>query len=251
MAKIQCNVISYTLMRTVDIDVILPTISIPESLDGTFSRKEVHHDYSKKFPVLYLLHGYGNNHAQWCGYTNIELFAEERQIAVVMISGENKKYIDSNESETEDKFADFIQNELPEFITQVFPISDKREDTFIAGLSMGGFGALYHALSYSGKYGAAGAFSPAVEMTNNPISLYNIVDNTKVNMPFFITCGEKDFVYQSNVRFVDYAKEKGLDITWISEPDYDHEWRFWNLSVERFLDWLPRTDAYKDLKRKV
>ncbi|MFQ7319280.1 MAG: hypothetical protein ACLRO0_10945 [Massilimicrobiota timonensis] len=118
MAKIHCNVISYTLMRTVDIDVILPTVTIPESM---MNQGKIHHDYHQKFPVLYLLHGFGNNHAQWCGYTNVELYAEERQIAVVMISGENKKYIDQND----DCFADFIQNELPEFITQVFPVSTK------------------------------------------------------------------------------------------------------------------------------
>ena len=62
-----------------------------------------------------------------------ELYAEERQIAVVMISGENKKYIDQDE----DLFVDFIENELPEFITQVFPVSTRKEDTYIAGLSMG------------------------------------------------------------------------------------------------------------------
>ena len=54
MAKIQCNVISYTLMRTVDIDVILPTVTIPESM---MNQGKIHHDYHKKFPVLYLLHG--------------------------------------------------------------------------------------------------------------------------------------------------------------------------------------------------
>ena len=54
MAKIQCNVISYTLMRTVDIDVILPSVTIPESMG--MSGEKPHHDYSKKYPVLYLLH---------------------------------------------------------------------------------------------------------------------------------------------------------------------------------------------------
>ena len=105
MAKIQCNVISYTLMRTVDIDVILPSVTIPESMG--MSGEKPHHDYSKKYPVLYLLHGFGNNHAQWGGYTSVELFAEERQIAVVMISGENKYYIDH----PQDAFYDFIENE--------------------------------------------------------------------------------------------------------------------------------------------
>ncbi|MFR7590965.1 MAG: alpha/beta hydrolase [Longibaculum sp.] len=245
MAKFQCNVISYTLKRTIDIDVILPSISIPESLFENI--ENIHHDYSKKLPVLYLLHGFGNNHAQWSGYTNIELYAEERQIAVVMISGENKSYIDSEY----DQFARFIQDELPEFITQVFPISNKKEDTYIAGLSMGGFGALYNGLSKTDQYQAIGAFSPAIEMENNPINLYEMIENKKMSIPIYLTCGENDFVYQSSLKFLKYLKERNNNVTWISEPNYAHEWRFWDLCVERFLDWLPRTDEYKDTHRKI
>lgn len=244
MAKIQCNVISYTLQRTVDIDVILPSVTIPESM---FNNGKVHHNYSKKLPVLYLLHGFGNNHAQWCGYTNVELYAEERQIAVVMISGENKKYIDQND----DLFAKFIQNELPEFITQVFPISTRKEDTYIAGLSMGGFGALYHGLSHPEKYGAIGAFSPGIKMDGNPIDIFEVLDTSSVDIPLYMSCGDQDFLYDTNLEFLDSLKEKGVDVTWVSEPNYEHEWRFWDLCIERFLDWIPRTDDYVNMKRKV
>ena len=133
MAKIQCNVISYTLMRTVDIDVILPTVTIPESM---IIKEKFIMIIKRNFCTLSFT-WFGNNHAQWCGYTNVELYAEERQIAVVMISGENKKYIDQDE----DLFADFIENELPEFITQVFPVPQEKKILILAGLSMGGFGA--------------------------------------------------------------------------------------------------------------
>lgn len=244
MAKIQCNVISYTLMRTVDIDVILPTVTIPESM---INRGHVHHDYNQKFPVLYLLHGFGNNHAQWCGYTNVELYAEERQIAVVMISGENKKYIDQNE----DLFADFIENELQEFITQVFPISTRPEDTFIAGLSMGGFGALYHGLTHPEKYSAIGAFSPAVKMEGNPIDIFEVLDKCEKDIPIYIACGDKDFLYDTNVEFVESLEKKNWTYTWTSVPGYEHEWRFWNICIEKFLDWIVRHDAYASAKRKI
>lgn len=245
MAKIQCNVISYTLMRTVDIDVILPSVTIPESMG--MSGEKPHHDYSKKYPVLYLLHGFGNNHAQWGGYTSVELFAEERQIAVVMISGENKYYIDH----PQDAFYDFIENELPEFIEGVFPISHRKEDRYIAGLSMGGFGALYHGLSNTHKYNAIGAFSAAIKMKGNPIDLYQILENSDGNIPVYMTCGDKDFIYESDVKFVEAMKEKGMNVEWISVKGYEHEWRFWNLAIERFLDWIPRTDEYSNARRKV
>jgi putative tributyrin esterase len=86
----------------------------------------------------------GNNHAQWTGYTNVEMFAEERNMAVVMISGENKFYHDSLDGEP---FFDFVAKEVPEFVTNYFPISAEPEHSYIAGLSMGGYGALLHGLS--------------------------------------------------------------------------------------------------------
>ena len=79
------------------------------------------------YPVLYLLHGFGNNHATWSGYSNVELYAEEQNLAVVMISGENKFYA----NHPGDPFYDFIENELPEFVTANFPVSKKVKDTFI------------------------------------------------------------------------------------------------------------------------
>ena len=247
MAKIQCNMISYTLMRTVDIDVILPSVTIPESMAPMMGGEKPHHDYKQKYPVLYLLHGFGNNHAQWCGYSNIELYAEERQIAVVMISGENKNYI----NQEKDLFCDFIENELPEFIEGVFPISARKEDHYIAGLSMGGFGALYHGLANTNKYHAIGAFSPAIEMEGNPVNLYDVLEESDGNISDYITCGDKDFVYESNTKFIEKMKEKGVTYDWVSVPNYEHEWRFWNLAVERFLDWIPRTDTYANAKRKI
>lgn len=97
MAKLVCNFISYALKRTVDITVVLPSVTIPEAMQLPMPGKEnpvpPTHEVKEKYPVLYLLHGMGNNHAQWTGYTNVELFAEERNMAVVMISGENKFYL--------------------------------------------------------------------------------------------------------------------------------------------------------------
>lgn len=244
MAKIQCNVISYILNRTVDIDIILPTVTIPEARKRT--KEEVCHIYPHKYPVLYLFHGYGNNLKQWCGYTNIELYAEERQIAVVMISAENKFYLNHEQ----DLFYDFIEEELPEFITNTFPISNEAKHTYIAGLSMGGYGALYHGLKNPQKYNAIGAFSAAIDIKDEAPSLNDFIKQEKLPL-IYITCGEDDFLYKNNIIFVSKLKDMKADYTWVSEAAYAHEWRFWDLCIERFLDWLPRTDAYFDIKRKV
>lgn len=263
MAKFNCNVISYTLKRTVDITVIVPTPSIPESLG--LGGVKPSHTPKEKYPVLYLLHGYGNNHATWSGYTNIEFFAEERNIAVVMISGENKFYLNHPNGEN---FYDFIADELPEFVCGMFPISDKPEDTYIAGLSMGGFGTLVHALSRPEKFCAFGAFSAGIALNSE---LFNGGKNAEFNAEFdpltlakkivkegrkfpkaYIACGEEDFLYKDNKNFVNELSEMGVEVNWVSVPKYMHEWRFWNMQVEAFLDWIPRTDGYAKMgKRQI
>jgi len=270
MAKFTCNFISYTLKRTVDITVVVPSVTIPESLGMVADPKVLEsldlevdnegvtinrHSKEHKYPVLYMLHGYGNNHATWTGYTNIELYAEERNIAIVMISAENKFYIDSGA----DLFFKFIEDELPDFICGMFPISRKSEDTYLAGLSMGGFGTLVHALSNPEKYAALGAFSAAVNLSDDMRNMlgvsisdeYNIMElakkincESKSKLKMYISCGKDDFLYDANLEASKLFIEMGFDVNWVDRPNYGHEWRFWDIEAEAFLDWIPRSDYY-------
>ena len=249
MAKFTCNFISYTLKRAVDITVIMPTVTIPESMDG-----KVHSHIKEPVPVLYLLHGYGNNHATWGGYSNVEMYAEERQIAVVMISAENKNYVNHG---GDDNYYDFISHELHEFVKGNFNVSQRKEDTFICGLSMGGFGALYHGLT-DDKYGAIGGLSGAVAGMFNYDNMPIIKDIVKEKAekgdkfpPVYIACGNDDFLIDANRELAQAFADAGADITAEFVDGYAHEWRFWNLEIERFLDWLPRTDPYANQKRGV
>ena len=245
MARIECNFISYSLMRSTDITVILPTLSFPEVINGKTS-----HGIVQRYPVIYLLHGMGNNHLQWCGYANVELYAEERQIAVVMISGENGFYKDNGKSAN---FELFLEKELPEFVTSMFPISSRKEDTYLAGLSMGGFGTLYHMIQYPNHYQAVGAFSAAIEHEQgNIVKMTQEAINENMVLPsIYLACGEDDFLYASNLKYHHFLDDHHIDHTWVSKPGYSHEWRFWDQCIERFMDWIPRSDAYKESKRKV
>lgn len=251
MARFQCNLISYVLQRTVDITVVVPSATIPESM--AMGETKPTHVITEKYPVLYLLHGYGNNHATWCGYTNIELYAEEHRMAVVMLSGENKFYRDVPGG---DKYFDFISQELPEFVTNYFPISAEPEHTYIAGLSMGGYGALLHGLTYPERFAAIGSFSGAVMPATNPdgtaadsslditcLARSVMADGGKLP-PMYIACGEKDFLFEANEAFKDMLMENKQDVTWATLPEFGHEWRFWDIQVEQFLKWIPRTDGY-------
>lgn len=289
MARFTCDFISYTLLRAVDITVIIPSPTIPEALTLQMQEDNDHkngkgkttlddpehlcgkgqrlpdfpsHKNDNKYPVLYLLHGMGNNHATWIEYTNIEVFAEEQNIAVVMLSAENKSYINH---EGGDRYFDFIEEELPEFVKGMFPISARKEDTYIAGLSMGGYGALIHGLSHPEKYQAVGAFSAAAPF--NPYKLIGeerdmpkeytpeyLIQSLKAEQfpSMFMSCGDEDPNCTGDYSLAMLMKKQGAEVTWISEPGYRHEWRFWNKTVEEFLDFLPRTDFYVGLgKRKI
>lgn len=260
MARFECHVISYVLERTVDITVIIPSVTIPEAM--AWKEKYPSHIVKEAYPVLYLLHGRGGNHTAWCSYSNIELFAEERNIAVVMISGENKFYCSVPGGDDYDRF---IDEELPEFITSMFPVSKLPEHTYIAGLSMGAAGALMHGIANPDKYAAIGGFSAAVQEEKENGEILDGIEkpdprNTVVQTqekggkipPVYLACGEEDSLYQENCTFTEFLKERNVEVTWVPVADYKHEWRFWNEQVEKFMDWLPRTDEYaKRGKRKI
>ena len=258
MAKLVCNFISYALKRTVDITVVLPSVTIPEAMQLPMPGKEnpvpPTHEVKEKYPVLYLLHGMGNNHAQWTGYTNVELFAEERNMAVVMISGENKFYHDSLDGEP---FFDFVAKEVPEFVTNYFPISAEPEHSYIAGLSMGGYGALLHGLSNPERFAAIGSFSGAVMPVGDPEKVEGLIDGPldvkwlvkkaiadgKKIPPLYVTCGEEDMLYEINTEFKDYLKEEGITPSdEIIELDFPTQP---NLPTKK-LKTLALKDGYKD-----
>ncbi len=265
MAKLTCNFYSYVLNRAVDITVVLPSVTCPESLG--LAGYPPTHVLPGRFPVLYLLHGFGNNHAQWTGYTNVEMFAEERRITVVNLSAENKSYSKIGA----DDFLRFVAEELPEFILNYFPVSDKPEDTYIAGLSMGGFGSYLHGFLHPEKYCAIGTFSAAVDIDPEALAYGPLAKKEKTEPAYdlhrlakkikedgkkfpkiYASCGDKDFLYKTDKAFAEELKALGADVTWEETAGYGHEWRFWNEQVEKFLDWIPRTDIYAKMgKRSV
>lgn len=265
MARFTCSFISYALMRSVEITVLIPTPTYPDMLGrGEFPAGEARHTPREKYPVLYLLHGVGNDHRAWTAYTNVELYAEENNIAVVMFSAENKCYADQPGG---DNFFRFLQEELPDFVCGMFPISHRMEDSYIAGLSMGGYGTLLHAFSAPERYMAAGAFSAAIHIDPlhfrraagsaqraeafDPLALIHTAIESKKHVPkLYVACGEEDFLFSENVAFRDQLQELGADFTWDQEPGLGHEWRFWNSQIEKFLHWLPRTDFYAKRQRK-
>lgn len=273
MALIKANFISYILRREVHVDVILPSPTIPESL-GMGGKAS--HSRPAPLPVLYLLHGMGNNETNWVRYTNVERYAEERQIAVVMPAGENQEYRNQPGPGGNRQF-DFIAYELPEFVQANFPVSDRREDTYIAGLSMGSMGSLLHSFCHPERFRAVGSFSgPLMQIPKSMnegggLPDYAAMSQQEVRAQFspdvarieqaagaggllpdyYVACGKKDFLFPAAVAFADHLKSLGLKVTVDFEKDYGHEWYCWDENIAEFMDWLPRTDAYAGSKRQI
>ncbi len=259
MAIIQCTFMSMSLMRTVPITVVLPTDKLNF---GGAPREE------KPFKTLYLLHGIFGSHVDWVAGTRVERWATEHDLAVVMPSGDNHFYVDGVDATS--KYGNFIHNELVEFTRKSFPLSRKREDTFIGGLSMGGFGSLVNGLQAPETFGAICALSSAIDVSGfashtentgmifTDKAYYEMVfgDTSKLvggpNDPFalcekvepamrpkmFIACGTEDGLYGANVRFKDKLIELGYDVTWVSAPG-GHTWDFWDTHIKNAIDWLP------------
>ena len=153
MAIIQMNYVSNALFRTVPVQVILPVDKL--SPDGKLPPR-------KKFKTLYLLHGLLGNYTDWVSGTRIQRWAEERDLAVVMPSGDNSFYVDRPDSNN--CYGEFIGRELVEITRRMLPLSERREDTFIGGLSIGGYGAVRNGLKYHDTFGAIAALSPALHV---------------------------------------------------------------------------------------
>lgn len=152
MALIQVNFLSKTLMRTVPINVILPVDKL--LFPGMPERED------KPYKTLYLLHGIFGNYTDWVSGTNIQRWAQENDLAVVMPSGDNMFYVDN--PKLGNYYGEFIGKELVEITRKMFPLYRRRKDTYIAGLSMGGYGAIRNGLKYHDTFGYIAGLSSAL-----------------------------------------------------------------------------------------
>lgn len=253
MALIEVNYLSGALYRTVPVNVILPL----DDYDTNKREYTVKEGY--RFKTLYLLHGLLGNYTDWVTRTRIEKWATEKRLAVVMPSGDNSFYFRSRTPWND--YESFIGKELVEITRRMFPLSDKREDTFIAGLSMGGYGALRCGMIFSDTFSHVAGFSSAIHIfedlseeaniglfddirkaseTNlNPWIAAEEMLSRKGKIPrFYMSCGTKDDLLKVNTDFRDFLIGKGVDLTW-DEEDFGHEWDFWDSQISKVLDWLP------------
>lgn len=255
MALIQCNFFSDVLGLSTSMTIILP-----QQTRGQVGMKGI--AIGDRHPTLWLLHGGSDDDTIWLRRTSIERYVSELGLAVVMPQVHLSFYTNMVHG---GQYATFLMEELPMIARSFFPLSHSREDNFVAGLSMGGYGALKWALTKPDQIAAAAGLSTAnfstmtfgdslqrapflrnvfgeesQEGTDNDL-YYLIKQCEKADGPLpsiYQTCGTADFLYEQNVELKQAFERSALNFTYLEEPG-THEWGFWDKTIQDVLAWLP------------
>lgn len=219
------------------------------------------------YPVLWLLHGLSDDHTIWLRRTGIERYAAEKNIAVVMPAVGRSFYQDMASGP---RYWTFISEELPELCRRWFPISSRREENFVAGLSMGGYGAFRLALARPESYAAAASLSGALDLlrrlrdagregsrvsraewegvfgpqlsaegtTSDLGWLARSVSAKQERPELFLACGTEDELLGDSRAFHQLLDQLGYEHVYRESPG-SHEWDYWDRLIQQVLDWLP------------
>ncbi len=284
MALIRMNFDSRYLGISHEVGVILPNMPWQTKDPAAF------YACGKKYPVLWLLHGSFGDQSDWIRKSRIELYACERNVIVVMPSALNSDYASWPAFGLGFDMERYFAEELMPLVHHWLPASDRREDNYIAGLSMGGAGALKYAFAHPERFAGAAALSAAAwDMSSlrpfaalkshefrqaaaegtldlppmfrglmggrmvNVVAKYptvadylasseNLWDRFQELAPtgrlpyLYAACGTDDFLYGTFQDFRRLAEDSGVRADFEELPGYAHEWRFWDLEIERALD---------------
>lgn len=259
MALLHVNFFSNVLGMATNMDVILPEKTAGQiGMEGNAT--------GGRYKTLYLYHGMSDDHTIWQRRTSIERYASEYNLAVVMPNAHLGWYTDMHRGM---RYYTFIAKELPEICRWFFPnMSEKKEDTFAAGLSMGGYGALKMGLTAPETFSYVASLSGGLDVAsiceNMPdeeggfwINVFGKKDEVRgskndlfaqaeklskredINKPaVYMWCGTEDFLYDQNVRMRDHLRSLKYNLTYEESPG-DHQWKYWDEKIKTVLEWLP------------
>ena len=212
-----------------------------------------------KFKCLYLLHGLSDDHTIWMRRTSIERYADEAGIAVITPFGDRSFYTDMVHG---GKYYTYIAKELPLHIQRFFNVSDKREDNFIAGLSMGGYGALKIGLKNPDCFSHIAALSSVADIMKRKATFatpLKAVYGENIDIPesddlfylakegdkcdikprIFMGVGTSDGLYEENVRLKECFEGLSYDFTY-RESAGTHSWAFWDEYIKYVIEWIKK-----------
>ena len=259
MVHLRCDFYSEALSLSTSMTVILPQSTTTQiGMAGRAGEGPP--------PVLYLLHGLSDDDTTWQRRTSIERYVAPLGLAVVMPQVHRSFYTDQAYG---GRYWTFLTEELPALVGTLFRVSERREDTFVAGLSMGGYGAFKWALRQPERFAAAASLSGALnvagmrtgrvrpddprlydrvfgerEVAGGPDDLIWLLGQQEVrNLPaLYLCCGTEDELFDSNVTFRDACADAKVPIRTAFAPGA-HEWGYWDTKIQDVLGWLPLSGA--------
>ena len=271
MANCRLYYFSEALQMRVGVNVIIP--------ENTWGHSLADRPKDHRYPVLWLQSGGGFDYTDWQRYTALELYAAEAGVAIVCSGTYCSGYMDTLHGDF--KYFTQLSIETPKVVRHLFPLSEKPEDNFIAGFSMGGYGSLKWLVRDPEQFAAFGLFSglknvadledealpadddafymfraafgkPAnIVNTENDIC-YMIDKQMKAGKKFpkgYMATGVEDTHYEDNVRFMDKYLSQGIEALRIIDHGA-HNWEYCNKHVKQFLDWLVAEGKIKNSFRR-
>ncbi len=254
MPLIHCDFFAESLGLNTSMDVILPQRPLREMQAGS----------RPKLPTLYLLHGLSDDHTAWQRWTSIERYVEKLNLAVVLPEVHRSFYTDMARG---GRYWSFISEELPTLARDLFPLSNERRDNFVAGLSMGGYGALKLALTHPDRFAAVASLSGVTDivtvandhdepgweaemkgifghldrLSGSRHDLFFLAGQTAqaaLRPKVFLCCGTEDSLILDNRRFRDFIRGLPFELTY-REGRGAHTWDYWDAMIQKVLAWLP------------
>lgn len=261
MSIIQVKLRSKTLRRPTDFTMFLPDDFYPAAGNPC---------YDRPIKTLILLHGYTVDSYEWICHSFPDEQSTKYNLAVVIPDCDSSFYLDR--PGTGNTMGSYVGQELIEYLRRTFGLAKTKEDTIIAGYSMGGFGALHTALTYPDTFGCALGLSSALiiydiagmkpgpkpdnvladydyyrevfgdldavtKSENNPEVLIDKLLGEGKEIPrLYMTCGDSDFLLASNQRFRDFLKDRGVPVEYV-QFDGVHDFKFWNRAIGPAIEW--------------
>lgn len=221
--------------------------------------------------VLYLLHGLSDDTSAWQRFTSIEIYARRFGLVVVMPTVNRSFYLDQPNGQ---QYFTYLVDELPRYMQEVFGIEPVREKTLIAGLSMGGYGAMKAALLRPERFFAAASFSGVLAIgalkshpdpaqrkefealfgdltqlsggEHDPLAWLERISLSQAHLPkLYVSCGLQDEIYPLSVIFRESARKSNVPLEY-HEADGKHDWYFWDKEIQRFLEYALDRDPVKE-----
>lgn len=212
-----------------------------------------YYNLNEKFPVIYLLHGYGGDAKTWIGIKpNLLQVANERNVIFVCPDGENSWYWDSPVN-PECRFETFVSKELVAYVDTNYRTIASPSGRAITGLSMGGHGGLWLSIRHSDVFGAGGSMSGGLDIRPFPDNwdmkkqlgeyaqnqerwdhhtVINALEKLHNNeIAIIIDCGFKDFFYEVNKNVHEKLLQRGINHEFIIRPG-EHNSKYWNNAID-------------------